>query len=97
LAELFRQCEFDRLGDSARKRLRVPLQTVGLLWSNGYRFASTAQVRAHLRQLKLPAIKYVGGTKQLWKSADELKVRCGELFDACSEIVTVGSNRWNKN
>jgi hypothetical protein len=88
VARLFRACDLDRLGDTAVRRLRGPVQVIHLLWSNGYRYASEARVRAHLHELGLD--------RDVRRKADTLKVKCGQLLDACSEVVTVGVDRWRK-
>lgn len=87
VVRLFDACDLDRLSESAVRRLRVPLQTIHLLWLNGYRYAHDKQVRSHLHEHELD--------RDVHKNADRLKVKCGQLFDACSEVVTVGEDRWH--
>jgi hypothetical protein len=88
VVRLFGACDLDRLGDSARRRLRTPLQTIHVLWLNGYRYAHDEQVRSHLHELGLD--------RDVHRRADSLKVKCNELYDACAEVVTVGVARWNR-
>jgi hypothetical protein len=88
IARLFSACDLDRLGDSAVRRLRPAVQTIHALWLNSYRFAHEAQVRRHLHELGLD--------RELRRTADSLKVRCGDLFDASAEVVTVGGDRWRR-
>jgi hypothetical protein len=85
---LFQACDLDRLGDSARRRLRAPVESIHLLWSNAYRYAHEAQVRAHLHE--------AGLDRGVHRRADRLKVKCSELMDACTEVVVVGEDRWRK-
>ena len=89
IVRLFHACDLDRLGDSARRRLRDPLQTIHELWQNGYRYAHDDQVRSYLHELGLD--------RDVHRKADKLKVKCDELFDACAEVVSVGAARWNRN
>jgi hypothetical protein len=86
IVELFNACDLDRLGDSGRRRIRGPIQTIRQLWLNSFRFASTAMLRAYLHR--------VGLDRGLPREADALKVRSRELFNACSEVVTIGEERW---
>jgi hypothetical protein len=88
VARLFGACDLDRLGDAARRPLRTPLQAIHELWLNGYRYAHDEQVRTHLHQLGLD--------RDVHRKADRLKVKCAELYDACSEVVTVGEGRWTR-
>ncbi len=88
LGRLFGACDLNRLGDSARRRLRTPLQTIHSLWLNGYRYAHDEQVRSHLHEFGLD--------RDVHRKADKLKVKCFQLFDACSEVVTVGEGRWTR-
>jgi hypothetical protein len=86
LARLFDACDLDALGVNARKQLRAPLQTIGELWMNSYRYADDDHVRRHLHALGLD--------RDVPRKADKLKVKCDELYDACSEVVRVGKERW---
>jgi hypothetical protein len=88
IVRLFDACDLDRLSDSAVRRLRGPVQVVHALWTNGYRYAHEEQVRGHLHELGLD--------RDVHRNADRLKVKCGHLLDACSEVVTVGADRWIK-
>lgn len=87
IVQVFKGCDFDKLGDAARKRLRGPVQTVHLLWQNRFRFFCEDRLRAHMRAL---------GQHQrgVHRGADFLKVRCKELEDASLEIVATGVQRW---
>lgn len=87
IALVFKGCDFDRLGDVARKRLRGPVQTVHLLWQNRFRFFSEDRLRSHLRLLGQHH-------RGVHKGADFLKVRCQELEDASLAVVTPGVQRW---
>jgi len=87
IVQAFKNCDFDRLGDPARKRLRGPVQTVHLLWQNRFRFFSEDRLRAHLKAL-------VQNQRGVNRGADFLKVRCQELEDACLVVVTTGVQRW---
>jgi hypothetical protein len=88
IVDLFKACDFEKLGDAARSRLRGPVQTVHVLWQNRYRFFSEHRLRAHLKTLRQD--------RRARKNADFLKVRCVELEDACLTIVTTGEERWQK-
>jgi hypothetical protein len=89
LVLLFGHCDLERLGDSARRRLRGPLQTIHLLWSNTFRFAPESMVRQHLHR--------AGLDRDVPGDANPLKAKCIELFNACSEVVTVGELRWTSD
>lgn len=84
--ELLKACDTDRLGEAGRTRLRAPIQTIHLLWLNSLRFAHDAMTRNRLHVMQLD--------RGFPRNADPLKNRCTELWDACSEIVTVGEERW---
>jgi hypothetical protein len=86
LRELLRSCDTDRLGEAGRARLRAPAQTIHLLWMNSLRFTHDAMMRNRLRAMQLD--------RGFPRNADPLKNRCTELWDACSEVVTVGKERW---
>ena len=88
VVRLFEACDLDQLSDSAVRRLRGPVQVIHALWMNGYRYAHEEQVRGHLHELGLD--------RGVYKKADRLKVKCVDLLDACSEVVTVGADRWTK-
>jgi hypothetical protein len=87
IVQVFKGCDFERLGNAARKRLRGPVQTVHLLWQNRFRFFCEDRLRAHMKAL---------GQHQrcVHRGADFLKVRCQELEDACLVGVTTGVQRW---
>lgn len=86
IVTLFRSCDAERLGEGATKRLRGPIQTIHLLWLNSFRFAHERMLLGHLKRFQLD--------RGLPRDANPLKVRCIELFDACTEVVTVGEQRW---
>ena len=86
LLELLKACDTDRLGEAGRARLRAPIQTIHLLWTNSLRFAHEAMTRNRLHAMQLD--------RGFPRNADPLKSRCTELWDACSEVVTVGEERW---
>jgi hypothetical protein len=88
LVRLFGACDLECLGDSAVRRLRPSVQIIHLLWRNSYRYAREMQVRNLLRELRLD--------RDVHRNADKLKVKCGHLLDACSEVVTVGADLWHK-
>lgn len=89
LAILIGNCDLGRLGEKARQRLRGPLQTAHLLWSNDLRFSHEVMVRQRLHRMRLD--------RDVKRGVDPLKAKCVELFDACAEIVAVGDRRWKKN
>jgi HEPN domain len=86
LVELFRACAGERLGEHARERLSGPIQTIHLLWLNSFRFAHDQMVRARARR--------IGYGPRPKRGADLLKLHCIQLFNACTEVVTVGEQRW---
>jgi HEPN domain-containing protein len=84
---LYKACDPEILGESAKKRLRGHIETVHLLWQNRYRYFSEERLRAHIRAL--------GHDKRgVNPGADFLKVRCNELHDACNEVIMVGVRRF---
>jgi len=88
IVQLFKGCDFDRLGDVARRQLQGPVQTVRLLWQNRFRFFSESRLSAHIKAL---------GQHQrgVYRGASFLKVRSTELEDACLLIVSIGVARWH--
>lgn len=88
LRELLKACDVDRLGEAGKARLRVPIQTIHQLWTNSLRFSHEKKARSRLRAMGLD--------RGYPRNADPLKNRCTELWDACSEVVTVGEQRWKK-
>jgi len=88
--ELLKECNLDRLGEVAMTRLRAPVQTVHLLWSNSLRYFDERRIRAYLKSMRQDR-------RGLQRGADFLKVRAKELEDACLEIVTVGEDRWDRS
>jgi hypothetical protein len=87
VVRLFQACDLDRLSDSGVRRMHGPVQTIHMLWSNGYRYAHEEQLLSHLHELGLD--------RDVHRNANRLKVKCGQLFDACSEVVAVGEDRWH--
>jgi HEPN domain-containing protein len=98
LAKLFKESGLSDL-DEARMRARAvtadevlkaavarqaAVDTVAKLWSNNYRFASEARVRAHLKSLGL----YRG------VRGDVLKVRARDLLTAAQHIIDKGVALW---
>ena len=88
LVALFRACAEEKLGETARARLRGPIQTLHQLWLNNFRYKSEASFRRHLK-----TIQYYRRAS-LQRGADELKVACIELCDAAAIVVTVGEEQW---
>jgi hypothetical protein len=89
ISQLYKRCDFGKLGDEATKRLRGPVETVHLLWQNRFRFFCEDRLRAHIKAL---------GQHQrgVYRGADFLKVRCKDLEDACVSVVTIGVERWQQ-
>ena len=86
IADLFKACDPDKLGDAAKNRLRGPIQTIHLLWQNRYRFFSQDRLRCHLKAL--------GPPRRDAKRGDFLKEKCVDLENACLTVVTIGVQRW---
>jgi HEPN domain-containing protein len=61
--------------------------TVGVSWSNDYRYASEARLRAHLRKIGL--VRKVKG--------DVLKANANRLILAASWVVQEGERLWNRS
>ena len=82
----FAACDRALLGERAWARLRAAVQTVHLLWLNGFRYAHAKRLRRHLNDL--------GYYQRVKRGSDTLKVACIELMDAALGIVTIGDERW---
>ncbi|MGH7295004.1 MAG: hypothetical protein ACRELB_08725 [Polyangiaceae bacterium] len=86
VAQHFRLCDAERLGDRTRARLRGHVQTVHQLWLNNLRYTDEQRLRRHLND-----VKYYDRVN---KGSDVLKVACIELVEAAVQIVTLGDERW---
>ena len=82
----FRACDWDRLGDSAKAKLRGPIQTVHMLWLNNFRYCPEARLRSYLNE--------IGYYRKVQRDSDTLKVACIDLMNAATSIVTIGDERW---
>jgi hypothetical protein len=51
ITQLFKNCDFERLGDAAHRRLHGPVNTVRMLWQNRYRFFSEQRLRSRVKAL----------------------------------------------
>jgi hypothetical protein len=87
IADLFKACDPDKLGDAAKNRLRGPIQTIHLLWQNRHRFFSQDRLRCHLKALG-------PHRRDAKKGGDFLKEKCVDLENACLTVVTIGVQRW---